>query len=547
MQSEQAVVAGAGAFAGEHLERERAGDEPGAVEVVRQGGGPPLFLVADAGWAPRHAGALLAHLPADVPIVRVSTAAAAGFRTVRGLAAYLAREIRRVRSRGPYRLVGRAQAGALVYEVALQLVGADEEVEFLGVLDTSGPEDGPPRQSHAHGWRAEWPTRPLAANPGEGAAATTSGHEGHGAPAVDPSALVVHWCTGRSAAELPARHRWAEALRPHQLKVTPLACGPAPLSEAAEAEAHGRALALALRSLGGARRRTLPERGYAPLMTIQAGRHDTAPYFCVHGAGASVADFVPFAGAIGAAHPVHGFQARGMDGELAPYSSVEHAARVYLEEIEARYPRGGVHLVGHSFGGWIAFELAVRLQARGHAVRSLTVLDTEPPGGGGRLGNEYTRPEALMELIALHEQAAGKPIVLTRADFEGRPVEAQLRLLRDELVRVGLMPARSSPEHLRGTVRCFEAALATSYRPAAKFSGAVKLVLVRGQKESPAEADRRMRDVAERWGQFATRVDFRKEAGNHVTLLRAPHIGSVAGWMRAGTPPTEDAITRRSA
>src|SRR5512142_2647940 len=103
MQSEQAVVAGAGAFAGEHLERERAGDEPGAVEVVRQGGGPPLFLVADAGWAPRHGGALLAHLPADVPIVRVSTAAAAGFRTVRGLAAYLAREIRRVRSRGPYR------------------------------------------------------------------------------------------------------------------------------------------------------------------------------------------------------------------------------------------------------------------------------------------------------------------------------------------------------------------------------------------------------------------------------------------------------------
>src|SRR5205823_3978534 len=154
------------------------------------------------------------------------------------------------------------------------------------------------------------------------------------------------------------------------------------------------------------------------------------------GAGASVLDFIPFAGAIGEAHPVLGFQARGMDADLLPYSTVDHAAKVYLREIESLYPHGGVHVVGHSFGGWIAFEIAQRLLAKGRAVRSLTLLDTRVPGGGGWLGLEYTRPEALMALISLYEQAAGTSLELCQNDFEGLHSQAQLRLLHGQMVRV---------------------------------------------------------------------------------------------------------------
>ena len=37
---------------------------------------------------------------------------------------------------GPYRLAGWSFGGILAYEIASQLIGADEEVDFLGALDT---------------------------------------------------------------------------------------------------------------------------------------------------------------------------------------------------------------------------------------------------------------------------------------------------------------------------------------------------------------------------------------------------------------------------
>jgi thioesterase domain-containing protein len=51
----------------------------------------------------------------------------------------MVRMIRRIRPRGPYRIAGWSFGGLIAYEIAVQLIGAGEEVEFLGLLDTSYP------------------------------------------------------------------------------------------------------------------------------------------------------------------------------------------------------------------------------------------------------------------------------------------------------------------------------------------------------------------------------------------------------------------------
>jgi len=47
--------------------------------------------------------------------------------------------IRNVQPQGPYRLAGHSFGGVLAYEIATQLVGADETVEFLGLIGSGRP------------------------------------------------------------------------------------------------------------------------------------------------------------------------------------------------------------------------------------------------------------------------------------------------------------------------------------------------------------------------------------------------------------------------
>jgi amino acid adenylation domain-containing protein len=64
--------------------------------------------------------------------------------------------------------------------------------------------------------------------------------------------------------------------------------------------------------------------------------------------------------------------------DAAP-KSVEHLAAHYIDEIRTVQPRGPYHLVGHSMGGLVAFEMARQLRALGEPVALLALMDTYVP------------------------------------------------------------------------------------------------------------------------------------------------------------------------
>ncbi|KVE37743.1 alpha/beta fold hydrolase [Burkholderia sp. TSV86] len=73
---------------------------------------------------------------------------------------------------------------------------------------------------------------------------------------------------------------------------------------------------------------------------------------------------------------LHGLEAPGLDGAQAPLPSVEALAEYHLSSLsDADDP---AVLVGHSFGGWVAFEMGLRLQARGRSA-AVILLDTLAP------------------------------------------------------------------------------------------------------------------------------------------------------------------------
>ena len=501
------------------------------------------------------------------------------FRTLEGLATLLLRRIRQHQSHGPYDILGAPFCGMLAYEVASQLVGRDEQVRFLGLIETrclsfgerqktaaSVPPDleadclvGLLRSDYVH------PTAEIEKCIGPDSsilsfdtllerarqcllvpAETSIDHAQRAIQRIQalqraelayepsPSSLCLQLLSADEERLQLAAQSWHSLVTPARIKCQFLG-GDQSLVEqgigcydgAVSSDVNGAATAA---SSG------LPESKFSSLVTIQRGGRGQTPLFCVPGAGASATDFLSLTTILDAGRPVYAFQPRGLDNDLLPHVTVEAAAQCYLRELRRVSASGAVHLVGHSFGGWVAFEMALRLGANGRKI-SLTLIDCEQPATDGKLGREYTRFEALEVLVSLFEQAATKPLNVRWEHLRQLEPVGQVDYLHSCLVQCGLMPRNSCASALYGTIRTFGAALRTGYFPSGTLTVPVTLVLVPLVDEDADSAHKRFESTARGWMQFAPNIQLRRGNGNHITILRLPHVASVGDWMQQRWAP----------
>ncbi|MFJ6194943.1 amino acid adenylation domain-containing protein [Micromonospora sp. NPDC092111] len=181
------------------------------------------------------------------------------------------------------------------------------------------------------------------------------------------------------------------------------------------------------------------------------------PLFCVHPASGFGWSYSGLMGHL-TDRPIYGLQSRGLAGRAELPGSVAEIADDYLARIREIQPAGPYHLLGWSFGGLIAYEVAARLRADGEQVALLALLDSFP-----KTEAERAEPGILhrTEFLAGMLQLAGYP-----ADAAGgQPVDegqvAEL-LSRNEGV-LGRLEAR----HVTALYEVFanNSRLAREYRP----------------------------------------------------------------------------------
>ncbi|MFI2615625.1 amino acid adenylation domain-containing protein [Streptomyces sp. NPDC018584] len=120
----------------------------------------------------------------------------------------------------------------------------------------------------------------------------------------------------------------------------------------------------------------------APLLALRADG-DRAPLFCVHpGLGVSWA-YTALLPHLAPDRPVYALQtpalsAAGEGGPAQLPGSVAELADRYLTRIRTVRPHGPYLLLGTSFGGPVAHEMAVRLRTSGEEVALLAVVDAMP-------------------------------------------------------------------------------------------------------------------------------------------------------------------------
>ncbi|MEU1588447.1 amino acid adenylation domain-containing protein [Micromonospora sp. NPDC005710] len=117
---------------------------------------------------------------------------------------------------------------------------------------------------------------------------------------------------------------------------------------------------------------------------------DRPPFFCLPPAGGLSWTYSPLARFVPKDIPLYGVQSPGMDGSRPLTSSLREAAAISIDAIRAVQPTGPYHLLGWSYGGALAHEMAVQLQAAGERVGALIILDQYPtdPGIAAVIGDQ---------------------------------------------------------------------------------------------------------------------------------------------------------------
>ncbi|WP_433590111.1 non-ribosomal peptide synthase/polyketide synthase [Pseudomonas koreensis] len=579
------------------LSQGAVGGQPDGLVVVRAGShGTPLFLMHEFSGRDVYFPTLARHIGGEFPIYGLPGVplGQAQLRTLECMAQRMVGIIRAVQPHGPYRLAGWSFGGVLAHEVAQQLLGLDEPVEFIGMLDSYAPN---PLAQDKVMWSGEGlDKRQLLGHcrgrslmlgaEGEAALVAVQALEAQveqlafpelfqrcqAQQLTDPELATVsaadawHYFDREAAHRLALAHYrvspasqtihlfraqelmdgqsmpsptrgWEERFDSGLLRCIDIPGDHRTMMKAPHIQALGQALTQALDAV------VAPTAApYKPLLTIQTGHAGHAPIFCVPGAGDSVTGFIHLTEAIGPEWPIIGLQPRGLDGVSVPHSAVEAAATCYLQAIEQIYPQGPVHLIGHSFGGWVAHAMAAQLQAAGREVASLTLIDSEAPGGDGTAGKPYTATAALQRLIDTLQLSCGKSLGIDPATFANADDSTQLRLLHDGMVRAGVLSQRAAPDAMHGPVRTFATALRTVYQPRLAYTGPVRLVLVDDPTLDEWGNQREQAAMLEGWQRQVNDLAVWYGPGNHFTILKAPNVFSFAAWWHDGLSLAVDQV-----
>ncbi|MEM7026134.1 MAG: thioesterase domain-containing protein, partial [Pseudomonadota bacterium] len=133
-----------------------------------------------------------------------------------------------------------------------------------------------------------------------------------------------------------------------------------------------------VRAIASALREASDHHPALPVVALRANGQGN-PLFFVHGAGGLAFTTYEVGRAVAGDRPVFVLQDPATNHDVTPTQSVEALASAHLRALRQTQRHGPYTIVGHSFGGLLAYEMAVQLRADGEDVAFLGMLDTPIP------------------------------------------------------------------------------------------------------------------------------------------------------------------------
>jgi len=285
---------------------------------------------------------------------------------------------------------------------------------------------------------------------------------------------------------------------------------------------------------------------WSPLVPLQSAG-SKRPFFCVHPIFGVVFPYYELACQF-RDQPFYGLQPFGLNGE-PPSTRIEDMAEQYIQAIRTVQPQGPYLLGGWSFGGLVAFEMAQQLQRAGQQVALLALIDTPAPITCNK-PSFYSNLKFLLTTVVrstlpfLHDYFY---LLTARRQSQGHRSPPDSRQYGSRLPKIGLFKSWGSglkwaaivnlmPEEPRlrlldeitvlPMLRVFSANSQAAYRYVPK-AYPNNITLFKASEPSGDE------DSTSGWSELAAGgVEVHQVPGNHLTMLREPHVQVVAKQLR---------------
>jgi amino acid adenylation domain-containing protein/non-ribosomal peptide synthase protein (TIGR01720 family) len=267
----------------------------------------------------------------------------------------------------------------------------------------------------------------------------------------------------------------------------------------------------------------------SPLVTLQ----DTGsrpPLYFIHPAGGGLQGYKRLVQHLGTDQPVHGFRARGLASDDPPRNRIEEMAAAYAGELRRFQPQGPYHLGGSSMGALVAFEMARQLRETGAEVGLVLLIDPPEPNLEPFDGLDKLDDVAILALFA-----SDFGLSFDQDEIRALDPDQRLASLVGQAIEAGIVPAgtglETAVEFLRRSVNVFRAGAeaAFQYIPGT-YAGPVTLLCA---AEMPNGEPKPQGDGG--WSRHCP-VTVSSVPGNHNTVLREPHVRTVAELLHRLLP-----------
>jgi amino acid adenylation domain-containing protein len=268
---------------------------------------------------------------------------------------------------------------------------------------------------------------------------------------------------------------------------------------------------------------------WSSLVVIQGGE-DRPPFFCVPGVGGNILGFYDLARELGPDQPVYGLQAQGLDGKSEPFTRIEDMAAHYIREIKTILPQGPFLLGGASFGGSVAFEIARQLERENCPVALVALFDTGARSGG-KSSPWHVALRRRLDRYKSRLTYHGKNLLFgyERRSYIQRKSRTLRRRFRSWIWQLIYKSYRNRSEPLPRVLQDVREASYLAHKEYVPGPYGGKATLFRAGVRSVADIPRR--DMG--WGRVALGgVEIREVPGDHVDMLRQPHVALLARELR---------------